>query len=137
MLGSPVPRTGYEVLLSAPELTIQRCTTMNPATRMVGPTDGTPHDCIVQTDTFMKIREVLYMYEPIAADLTLFVDGSCFKDDTGCHSGYGVAQLNNDGETFFTVQARQVDQPCSAQLAELKALTVTCRLGTAKMLNAN
>ena len=38
-------RTGYEVVLSAPELTIQRCATVNPATRMMIPTESTPHDC--------------------------------------------------------------------------------------------
>ena len=126
-------RTGYEVILSAPELTIQRCDTVNPATKMVLPVDGTPHDCVHETDIFMHARPDLYN-EPITADLTLFVDGSCFRDAVGNHAGYGVVQLNDD-TTFETIQTVHIDQPCSAQLAEIKALTAACLLAKGKSLN--
>lgn len=69
-------RIDYEVLLSGTELTIQRCTTINPATEMVLSTDGTPHDCLAETDSFMKIRDYLHN-QPILSDIILFVDGSC------------------------------------------------------------
>ncbi|XP_029926020.1 uncharacterized protein LOC115372353 [Myripristis murdjan] len=126
-------RTGYEVILAAPELTINRCNSINPATKMVLPDDGTPHDCVRATDEFLKARDDLYS-EPITADLTLFVDGSCFRDATGMHAGYGIVQLNPDG-SFTTVQTFYVTQPCSAQVAELKALTAACQLAAGKRLN--
>lgn len=78
-------RTGYEV--SGTDLIIQRCTTINPATRMVLPTDGTPYDCLTETDTFMKVCYNLYN-QPISSDITLFVDGSCVRGDTGNCAGY-------------------------------------------------
>ncbi|CAI5657156.1 unnamed protein product [Oreochromis niloticus] len=127
-------RTGYEVILSAPELTIQRCNTVNPASRMMLPDEGIPHDCLQQTDKFMRAREDLFN-EPITADLTLFVDGSCFRDEKGCHAGYGIVQLNPANSGFTTLQTQKVDQPCSAQLAELKALTAACKLAAGKRLN--
>ena len=123
-------RTGYEVLLSGPDLTIQRCTTINPATRMVLPTEGEPHDCLQETDSFMKVREDLYNHS-IPSDLTLFVDGSCVRGETGNRAGYGIVQLNPDG-TFTKVQTMSLDQPCSAQLAEIKALPAACKLATGK-----
>ena len=57
-------RTGYEVRLSGTELIIQRCTTINPATRMVLPTDGT-HDCLAETDMFVKVRDNLQSTDSI------------------------------------------------------------------------
>lgn len=50
-------KTGYEVTLSANELQIQRCTMINPATKMVLPVDGTPHDCVQAKDIFLKAHE--------------------------------------------------------------------------------
>ena len=127
-------RTGYEVILSAPELTILRCKTINPATKMVLPVDGTPHDCLSVTDKFMRAREDLHN-QAIPADLTLFVDGSCFRDGIGNHAGYGVVQLNDQNGTFTTLQSLQINQPCSAQLAEIKALTAACQLAAGRRLN--
>ncbi|XP_059209538.1 protein NYNRIN-like [Centropristis striata] len=126
-------RTGYEVILAAPELTVQRCTTINPATRMVTPVDGTPHDCLQTTNEFMKPRKDLDN-QPITAEITLFVDGSCFRDAAGNHAGYAIIQLQSDG-SFYEVQATKLNQPCSAQLAEIKALTAACHLAAGKTLN--
>ncbi len=88
-------KTGYEVVLSAPELMIQRCNTVNQAMHMVTPVDGTPHDCIQKTNTFVCASEYIHN-ETIVTDLTLFVYGSCFKDATGNHAGYAIVQLNGD-----------------------------------------
>ncbi|XP_056896093.1 uncharacterized protein LOC130529635 [Takifugu flavidus] len=123
-------RTGYEILLSGPDLTIQRCTTINPATRMVLPTEGVPHDCLKETENFMKVRDDLYNH-PIPSDLTLFVDGSCVRGETGTRAGYGIVQLKPDG-TYTKVQTVSLDQPYSAELAEIKALTAACRLAANK-----
>ncbi len=35
--------------------------------------------------------------EPVTADLTLFIDQSCFRDENGNHAGHTIAQLNDDG----------------------------------------
>ena len=126
-------KTGYEVVLSVPELNIQRCNTVNPATRMMIPIDGTPHDCLWATNTFLKPREDMHN-QPITADFTLFVDGSCFRDATGNHAGYAIIQLLPD-DTFTTVQMIKLAQPCSAQLAEINALTAACKLARGKRLN--
>ncbi len=72
-----------------------------------------PHDCVEQTEAFLKARQYMHN-EPITADLTLFFDGSYFRDENGNHAGYGIAQLNDDGKTFSKVQAYMVSQPCSA-----------------------
>ena len=126
-------RTGYEVILSAPELTVQQCTIVNPATRMMLPIEGTPHDCVQSTDVFLRPRQDLHN-QPIIAELTLFVDGSCFRDATGNHAGYAIIQLHPD-DTFTEVQTLKLPQPCSAQLAEIKALTAACHLAADKTLN--
>lgn len=76
-----------------------------------------PHDCVQETKTFMLVHEDMHNV-PIVADLTLFVDGSCYRDDAGNHAGYAVIQLNKDN-TFTELQATKIAQPCSAQLAEI------------------
>ena len=76
---------------------------------MVLPTDGIPHDCLKETDSFMERHNNLYN-QPIPSELTLFVDGSCVQDDTGNYAGYGVVQLNPDN-TFTKLQSVHLDQP--------------------------
>lgn len=41
------------------------------------------------------------------------------------------------GDEFMTVKAESCEQPCSAQLAELKALTEACKLAEAKVANVD
>ncbi len=43
-------------------------------------------------------------------------------------------QLNKDN-TYMVVQASKVAQPCSAQLAEIKALTTAYKLAQGQRLN--
>lgn len=80
----------YEVIVSAQELIIERCNTINPATRLPLSVDGSPHSCEANTTAFLKVYPELHT-EPIDAQLTLFVDGSCFMDGEGRHAGYAVA----------------------------------------------
>ena len=58
--------------------------------------------------------------------IILFVDGSSYLDHTGIHAGYAVVE--KQGDTWVTLEAEKCPQPCSAQLAELKALTRACEL---------
>ena len=76
----------------------------------------------------MRAREDLHS-QPIPADLTLFVGGSCFRDATGYHAGYAIVQSHSDNTST------QIQQPCSAQLAEIRALTAACNLAQDKRLN--
>lgn len=88
-------KTGYEVLLSGPDITIQRRTTVNPVTRMILPYDGKPHNCLKETEVFLQVRDKLYNH-PIPSYLTFFVDRSCVKGEAGNRAGYGIVQLNPD-----------------------------------------
>lgn len=126
-------KTGYEVILSAPELVIKRCTSINPAMRMMTPEDGKAHDCVQSTQSFLKLREDMYD-QPIAAEITLFVDGSCFRNAEGLHAGYAVVTLNPD-DTYTVIEAAKLPQPCSAQLAEIKALTAAFIIAEGKKVN--
>ncbi|XP_041424970.1 protein NYNRIN-like [Xenopus laevis] len=63
-------------------------------------------------------------------DITLFVDGSRFSDDSGkFHTGYAVTTTDS------VLEARPLPASCSAQEAELKALTAACKLAAGKKAN--
>ncbi len=84
----------------------------------------TPHDCVQETNIFIE------------ANLTVFVDGSYFRDATGNHTGNAIVQLNGYN-SFSVIKATKIAQLCSAQLAEIKALTATCKLAAGKRLLLN
>ncbi|XP_041446043.1 protein NYNRIN-like [Xenopus laevis] len=63
-------------------------------------------------------------------DLTLFVDGSRFSDASGkFHTGYAVTTTDS------VLEAQPLPASCSAQEAELKALTAACKLAAGKRAN--
>lgn len=79
------------ILLSQPNLMIERCTTLNPATLMPTEEDGEPHNCLDETDKLMMPRPDLKDVALGNPDLTLYVDGSSKKNETGINqSGYAV-----------------------------------------------
>lgn len=61
-----------------------------------------------------------------------FVDGSCFRDHDGNHAGCGAVVQRLRSRLFVTVKAELVPQLCSAQKAELLALTQVCPLAKGK-----
>ena len=63
----------------------------------------------------------------------LLVDGPCYKDNMGNHAGFEVVR-KNPTNTFSVINSAHF-QPCSAQLAELKALTAACQEGTGRAVN--
>lgn len=77
-------------ILSAPELTIERCTTINLADKMVIPLDGTPHECMSESEKFLKARADPENQTLADAQYMFFVDGSCFRTNTGNKAGYSV-----------------------------------------------
>lgn len=109
-------------LLSQPHLAIERCTTLNPATLMPLPEDGTPHDCQELAETCAKSRPDL-KDQKLTEGEVLFVDGSSRKDEYGkTHTGYAVVTQTT------VLKAEKLPSHFSAQAAELVALTQACKL---------
>lgn len=123
----------YSTLLTYPDITIKRCTTTNPANFITLEGEGTPHECVSVSLAFTRLRPDLESTPIVDADVDYFVDGSCFRDHVGNHAGFAVVQ--RDGDNFTPVLSQHCEQPCSAQLAELKALTEACILAKNKAAN--
>ncbi|XP_036001791.1 protein NYNRIN-like [Fundulus heteroclitus] len=123
----------YMPLLTYPDVTVQRCTTNNPADMVPLHCEGEPHECLAETMKFTRLRPDLESTPIMNAEVTYFVDGSCFRDHLGNHAGYAV--VKQVGDNFVTVKAEKCEQPCSAQKAELKALTEACKLAKGKVAN--
>lgn len=83
---------------------------------------------------YSKLRPDLESAALPELDMTLFVDGSCYRDHEGNHAGYAVVN-QIDTDLFEMVKAEKVPQPCSAQKAELKALTEACVLAARRTAN--
>ncbi|XP_034150968.1 uncharacterized protein LOC114829948 [Esox lucius] len=124
----------YLPLLTYPDITIKKCTTVNPAERIPLEFEGEPHDCVAESLTFTRLRPDLLSLPIPGAEEELFVDGSCYRDIDGNHAGFAVVRMDSQGQ-FHTIVSQTCPQPCSAQLAELKALTAACREGEGKVAN--
>ncbi len=123
----------YSTLLTFPDITIKRCTAVNLANFIPLQEEGTPHECIADSLAFTRLRPDLESTPIPDAHVKYFVDGSCFRDHLDNHAGFAVVKCTPDD--FVPVVVQHCEQPCSAQLAELKALTEACKL--AKYLNVN
>ncbi len=123
----------YSTLLTFPDITIKRCTAVNLANFIPLHEEGTPHECIADFLAFTRLRQDLESTPIPYAHFKYFVDGSCFRDHLDNHAGFAVVKCTPDD--FVPVVVQHCEQPCSAQLAELKALTEACKL--AKYLNVN
>ena len=117
----------FQMLTTFPDITIVKCNRANPAEYMSLPHEGEEHECVRETKVFMKLRKDLKADRLNTEEKrTLYVDGSCYRDHRGNHAGYAVVEQK--GETFEVIEAKECEQPCSAQLAELEALTRACEL---------
>ncbi len=67
------------------------------------------------------------------AHVEYFVDGSCFRDHLGNHARFAIVKRADDD--FVPVVVQHCEQPWSAQLAELKALTEACKLAKNQTVN--
>ncbi|XP_059202559.1 uncharacterized protein LOC131982018 [Centropristis striata] len=123
----------YTPLLTYPDITIKRCVTANPANFVPLGHEGEQHECIAETMKYTRLRPDLESTALAYAQETLYVDGSCYRDYTGNHAGYAV--VRQEGNMFLTAKAESCEQPCSAQLAELRALTEACRIAKGKIAN--
>ncbi|XP_061625058.1 uncharacterized protein LOC133475738 isoform X1 [Phyllopteryx taeniolatus] len=110
------------ILLSQPHLTVERCTTLNPATLIPLPDEGTQHDCQELAEQTAKCRCDL-KDQPLSNGQVLYVDGSSKKDELGkTKTGYAVVT-----DTII-LKAGSLPSHYSAQAAELVALTEACKL---------
>lgn len=105
--------TGYDVILSPPELTIQRCQSVNPADRMTTPLEGEPHDFHITSNKYLMSCQDLENQLLSHSTLTFFEDGSCYRGTDGNVSGYAIMAPSLDLSSFVTVQALPISQPCS------------------------
>lgn len=122
-------KTGYEVILVAPEIIIKRCNTINPTLRMMTPADG------VYMTVYSQLMCSENMYEqPLPAELTSFVEGFCYKNIDGLHVGYVIVKLIFNS-TFIWVQDIKVLRLYSTERPKLKAITVKCKLAEGKNVN--
>ena len=68
------------VLLEMPNITIKKCTILNPATLLPTPGDGEPHDCVAVITEICSPRPDLQDIPLMNADMERFVDGSASRD---------------------------------------------------------
>ncbi len=106
----------HTILLDMPNVTVKRCTTLNPATLLPTEEDGEEQVCTPRPDLLDTPLE--------NCDNVLFVDGSASKDpQTGLNKvGFAVTT------EFEVVKSGKLPSNYSAQGAELVALTEACKL---------
>lgn len=129
------PRTlQYCALITYPDVTIARCTTVNPADNIPFRFEGEPHDCVAEAVAYSNLRPDLEPFPLVDPDMTLFVDGSCYSNHEGNHAGYAVVKQTGL-EAFETIKTKAVPHPCLAQKAEFIALTEACTLAAESVAN--
>ena len=112
------------ILLNMPNLTIERCTTLNPSTLIPIATDGCTHDCVAEMEKVVLHRPDLTDLPLPDAEITMFVDGSSRKNPDGSNAtGYAVVTHTE------VLEAEALPKNYSAQQAEIVALTRACELG--------
>ena len=118
----------YEALLLTPSnVTIKRVNSLNPATLLPLPGDGSPHhDCAQIVRQAEKPREDLDHIPLQNPDLILYTDGSSKVINGERKSGYAVVS------DFEVVEANPINPQYSAQAAELVALIRACELSEGK-----
>uniref|UniRef100_UPI00358EBF0B protein NYNRIN-like n=2 Tax=Myxine glutinosa TaxID=7769 RepID=UPI00358EBF0B len=118
----------YETaLIMAPNVTVMRCTVLNPATLLPTKEEGVPHVCTDVVQLISTVRPDLQDTPLHEADYTYYVDGSAKRAwDGSLLSGYAVC---SDTET---VESGRLPPTWSAQQAELYALTRACEVSEEK-----
>ncbi|XP_039665097.1 uncharacterized protein LOC120564313 [Perca fluviatilis] len=114
----------HTVLLDMPNVTVKRCTVLNPASLMPTPEDGEPHDCLAELAQTCTPRPDLSDTPLENPDLILYVDGSASRCPQTGQGQVGFAVVS-DTETMI---AKSLPNHLSAQAAELIALTEACKL---------
>ncbi|XP_077782873.1 protein NYNRIN-like [Podarcis muralis] len=118
----------YEaVLLTPSNVTIKRVNSLNPATLLPLPNDGTPHhDCATIVRQAEKPREDLDHLPLENPDIILYTDGSSKVIEGERKTGYAVVT------DFEVIEANPINPQYSAQAAELIALIRACEISENK-----
>uniref|UniRef100_A0A8P4FYC4 ribonuclease H n=1 Tax=Dicentrarchus labrax TaxID=13489 RepID=A0A8P4FYC4_DICLA len=124
----------HTTLLEMPNVTVKRCSTLNPASLLPTQEDGDDsenfHDCVQILEEECSPRVDLSDTPLPNADLKLFVDGSASRDKTGINqTGFAVVTLHE------IVASGKLPSHFSAQAAELVALTKACKHAEGKIVN--
>ncbi|KAJ1207031.1 hypothetical protein NDU88_002424 [Pleurodeles waltl] len=120
--------TKYEtIILGSPNVSLKRCTVLNPATLLpnentnVDDAEEVEHDCLEVTELCTKPRPDIKDTQLEENDYIIFVDGSCLRDSVGVlRAGYAVCTITG------ILEASWLERVYSAQVAELVALTRAC-----------
>ncbi|KAM4034518.1 uncharacterized protein ACNLHF_021156 [Anomaloglossus baeobatrachus] len=133
-------------LLITDNVTLVRCTVLNPSTLLPLSRGGVDddsrapgeeaytysedHDCLQQMQQEAASKKIVSEDPLPHADLTFFTDGSRFADETGrFHTGYAVVTYDQ------VISAGSLPPHISAQKAKLKALTLACQEAAEKVAN--
>ena len=89
------------VLLSLPNVTVKRCSVLNPVTLLLTAEDGEPHNCVHVIDQVLSPRPDLASDPLPNAELKVFVDGSasCCPLTGDSLVGYAVTPDFGVGQT--------------------------------------
>lgn len=68
------------IFLKMPNITVKRCTVLNPDTSLPTEGDGEPHDCVVVTNEICSPRPDLQVIPVQNAEIEVYVDGSAFRN---------------------------------------------------------
>ncbi len=112
------------ILLEMPNITIKRCTVLNPATLLPMEKDGEEYDCVATLEQVCTPRPDLKETPLENADLILFVDGSASRDPKTRKNRAGYAVTT----AYATITSGALPTHCSAQAAELVELTEACKI---------
>ncbi|XP_051785018.1 uncharacterized protein LOC127528403 [Erpetoichthys calabaricus] len=116
------------VLCTLSNVTIERCTTLNPATLLPTEEEGEPHNCHDEITKVLKPRPDL-QETPLEIGEIIFVDGCSLRLENGTPStSYAVVKGDH------LLEANRISSSFSAQAAELIALTRACQLSEGKVI---
>nr|XP_042699420.1 uncharacterized protein LOC122172489 [Chrysemys picta bellii] len=115
-------------LVEIPEVTLQTCPSLNPATLFLE-TEEQEHDCLEVIDAQYSSRPDLKDQPLLNADYEWYMDGSSTVVNGQRRAGYAIVSLHE------TVEAESLPAGTSAQLAELVALTRALELSKGKRVN--
>ncbi|XP_041859332.1 uncharacterized protein LOC121651305 [Melanotaenia boesemani] len=118
------------ILLDMPNITVKRCTVLNPATLLPTEDDGEPHCCVAALEQTCTPRPDLKDTPLQNPDLVLYVDGSARRDPRTGVNKVGFAVCTDHS----TVVSASLPSHFSAQTAELVALTEACRFGAGRRI---
>nr|XP_040024962.1 uncharacterized protein LOC120812815 [Gasterosteus aculeatus aculeatus]XP_040024964.1 uncharacterized protein LOC120812817 [Gasterosteus aculeatus aculeatus] len=123
----------HTCLLDMPNVTIKRCTNLNPASLLPIPGDGEAHNCLAELQAQCTPRPDLVDTPLTNSDMVMYVDGSASRDPQPGENRVGFAVVSESGVLCSG------PLPChlSAQAAELIALTEACKLATGKTVTVH